>query len=58
MEANMIATEPVRGRVDDAFLTSELPWLDRELPEDEWDASETALLVEDVVGRSRLIAGH
>jgi hypothetical protein len=58
MEANMIATDPARGRVDDALLTSELRWLDRILPEEEWDASEEALLVEDVVGRSRLFAGH
>lgn len=54
----MIATDPVARDVDDAFLTSERQWLDCVFPEDEWDASEAALVVLDVVGRSRLQASH
>ena len=40
--------------IDDAFLSNEAHWLDRMLPELEWDESEAALLVEDIVGGSEM----
>lgn len=54
----MNATDSIGRYVDDAFLVSERQWLERVPPEEEWDASEAALVVEDVVGLSRLLAGH
>ena len=49
----MIATNSVGKDVDDAFLLNELQWIDRMLPEVEWDANDALRLVEDIVGRSR-----
>ena len=37
---------------EEQFLRSEAFWLERVPPELEWDESEAALLVEDVVGGS------
>ena len=50
----MILDNTVGMDVEDAFLRSEAHWLERMPPELEWDESEAALLVEDIVGRSRI----
>ena len=47
--------DDTNGRnVEDAFLGDEAQWLERTLPELEWDESEAALLVEDIVGEARM----
>ncbi len=38
--------------VEEAFLASERHWLDLVLPEEEWDATEVALLVDAIVDRA------
>lgn len=46
----MVLDNTVGGHVEDAFFSNEAPWLERMLPELEWDESEEALLVENIVG--------
>ena len=41
--------------VEDAFLRDEAYWLERVPPELEWDESEAALLIEDIVGGPRML---
>ena len=54
MEAAMILDDTVGRDVEDGFLGGEAYWLERMPPELEWDESEAALLVEDIVGGSRM----
>jgi hypothetical protein len=54
MEAAMALDNAVGRDVEDPFLSSEAHWLERMLPELEWDESEAALLVEDIVGGSQM----
>jgi hypothetical protein len=54
MEAVMVLNDAVRRDVEDAFFSNEAHWLDRMLPELEWDESEEALVVEDIVGGSQM----
>jgi hypothetical protein len=54
MEAAMILNDTVSRDVEDAFLRDEAYWLERVPPELEWDESEAALLVEDLVGGPRM----
>jgi hypothetical protein len=54
MEAAMVLDDTVGRDVEDALLMNEAHWLERMPPEMEWDESEAALLVEDVVGGSRI----
>jgi hypothetical protein len=56
MEAAMVLDEAVGRDVEDAFLKSETYWFERIPPELEWDESEAALLVTDIVGGSRMRA--
>jgi hypothetical protein len=53
MEAAMVLNDTVGRNVEDALLRDEVYWLERVPPELEWDESEEALLVEDIVGGSR-----
>lgn len=48
----MILDDALDNSVDDAILQTEARWLERIPPELEWDESEIALLVEQVVGGS------
>ena len=50
----MVLNDMVGRDVEDPFLSSEAHWLDRMLPEQEWDESEAAILVEDIVGGSQM----
>ena len=50
----MVLDDTVGRDVEDAFLRSEAHWLERMPPELEWDENEAALLVEDIVGGSRM----
>ena len=50
----MILNHTVDRDVEDAFLRDEAYWLERVPPELEWDESEAALLVEDIVGGSQM----
>ena len=50
----MVLDDTVGRDVENAFLSSEAHWLERMPPELEWDESEAALLVEDVVGGSQM----
>jgi len=55
MDGAAIVLDDTVGRdVEDAFLRDEAHWLERVAPELEWDESEAALLVEDIVGGSRM----
>jgi len=56
MEAAMVMNETVGSEVKDPFFRDEAHWLERVPPELEWDESEAALLVEDLVGGSPLRA--
>jgi hypothetical protein len=55
-EAAMVLDDALDSSVDDAFLRTEARWLERIPPELEWDESEIALLVQQVVGGSPLQA--
>ena len=50
----MVVDDMVDRDVENAFHTDEAYWLERTPPELEWDESETALLVEDIVGGFRM----
>ena len=50
----MVLDDTVGRNVEDAFLRDEAHWLERVPPELEWDESEAALLVEDIVGGSQM----
>ena len=50
----MILNHTIGRDVEDAFLRDEAYWLERVPPELEWDESEAALLVEDLVGGARM----
>ena len=52
----MILDDTVGRELEDAFLSDEGHWLECMPPELEWDESEAALLVEDIVGGSRMRA--
>jgi len=52
MEATMILDDTVSWDVEHASLRDEALWLERVPPELEWDESEAALLVGDIVGGS------
>jgi hypothetical protein len=54
MEAAMVLDDTVGREVEDAFLRNEAHWLERVPPELEWDESEAALLVEDIVSGSQM----
>jgi hypothetical protein len=54
MEAAMVLNEAVGRDVEHAFLSDETHWVEHMPPELEWDESEAALLVEDIVGGSRV----
>jgi hypothetical protein len=54
MEAAMVQDDTVGRDVEDALLRNEAHWLERMPPALEWDESEAALLVEDIVGGSRM----
>jgi len=55
MEAAMAVLDETVGRdVENAFFNNEAHWLERMPPELEWDESEAALLVEDIVGGSHM----
>ena len=54
----MVLNDTVSGDVEDAFLRNEAQWLERVPPELEWDESEAALLVADIVGGSRMMRGY
>jgi hypothetical protein len=54
-EAAMVMDDTIGiGPDENAFLRSETYWLERVPPELEWDESEAALLVEDIVGGPRV----
>ena len=48
----MILDDALNRNIEDAFLRTEAHWLERIPPELEWDESEIALLVEQIVGGS------
>ena len=50
----MVRDDTIGRNVEDPFLGDEAHWLERTLPELEWDESEAALLVEDIVGDARM----
>jgi len=50
----MVLDDTVRTDVEEAILSNEAHWLERMLPELEWNESEAALLVEDIVGGSQM----
>ena len=50
----MVSDDTVGRDVEHDFLSNEAHWLERMLPELEWDESEAALLVEDIVGGSQM----
>lgn len=50
----MVLDDTFGRNVEDAPLGDEAHWLERMPPELEWDESEAALLVEDIVGGSRM----
>jgi len=50
----MVLGDTVGRDVEDAFLRDESHWLERTPPELEWDESEAALVVEDIVAGSRM----
>lgn len=50
----MVLNEAVGRDVEHAFLSDETHWVEHMPPELEWDESEAALLVEDIVGGSRV----
>ena len=50
----MVLYETVGSDIEEALLLNETHWLERTPPELEWDESEAALVVEDIVGRSRM----
>jgi hypothetical protein len=54
MEAAMVLDDTVRTDVENAFHASDAQWLERMPPELEWDESEAALLVDEIVGGSRI----
>ena len=54
MEVAMLHDDTVGSNVENAFLRDEAYWLELTPPELEWDESEAALLVEDLVGVSRM----
>jgi hypothetical protein len=56
MEAAMATQDTVGRNIEDAFVRNEAYWLERMPPELEWDESEAALVVEDIVGASRMRA--
>ena len=49
-----VLDETVGRDVENAFFNNEAHWLERMPPELEWDESEAALLVEDIVGGSHM----
>src|SRR5688572_17756693 len=51
-EAAMILNDTLDRSAQDAFMSTEARWLERIPPELEWDESEIALLVEQIVGAS------
>ena len=50
----MILNDTWNRNVEDAFLRTEAHWLERVPPELEWDESEIALLVGQIIGGSRM----
>jgi hypothetical protein len=56
MEATMILDDVVGRDVEIVSPGDEAHWLQRVPPELEWDESEAALLVEHIVGGSRMRA--
>ena len=50
----MVRDDTVGAEVNDSLVCSDGYWLERTPPELEWDESEAALVVEDLVGASRL----
>ena len=50
----MVLDETVNGDVEDALLLNAVHWHEQTPPELEWDESEAALVVEDIVGRSQM----
>lgn len=53
MDMNVMVGADVQ---DDAFLRTESFWLERVPPEMEWDESEAALIIEELVGPR--VRGH
>jgi len=49
-----VALEVFHSESGNLFLRDEAHWLERVAPELEWDESEAALLVEDIIGGSRM----
>ena len=52
----MILEDTAGRNVEGAFVRDEAYWLDRTLPELEWDERESVLVVEDIVGGTRMRA--
>ncbi len=50
----MVLEDTVGTDVENAFHASDTQWLERMPPELEWDESEAALLVDEIVGGSRI----
>lgn len=50
----MVLDDTVGRDIEIPFLEDEAHWLERVPPEVEWDESEVALLVEDIVGGFRM----
>ena len=50
----MVLDNAVGREVEDVLLKNEALWLDRVPPELEWDESDLALVVRDLVGRSQV----
>jgi hypothetical protein len=50
----MVPHDMIGSDVEDAFLRNEAHWLERMPPELEWDESEAALIVENIVGGYRM----
>ena len=50
----MVLNDTWNRRVEDALLRTEAQWLERIPPELEWDESEIALLVQQIVGGARV----
>ena len=52
----MVVDDAVGRDLEDSFLMNEAHWLERIPPELDWDESEAALVVEAIVGGSRMRA--
>jgi hypothetical protein len=50
----MVVDNTVGRDIEEIFPGNEASWLERTPPELEWDESEVALLVKDIVGGSRM----